>query len=208
MAEEQEAIPKAKQSKLAVGNKRRKKKEEEVELTPEEKAAKAAAARLKFVQDYCTNLVFKNKDGTVTERLLEGERMETYTELQRALARVTPRSARVFMLMSKEGKILTPENFTNANSYIVKEMINAKIEATAKSKFKPSVDLRWEFYDYHGGAPPGWVDKIEVEKKKKELALKAAREREKSEALAAKVMDRLTAGDDDDSDEGGAFDDL
>jgi hypothetical protein len=87
-------------------------------------------------------------------------------------------------------------------------MPNAKIDATAKSKFKPQMEIRWEFYDYHGGAPPGWVDRMEVEKKKKENAIKAAREREKNDAIAAKMMDRLTAGDDDDSDEGGGFDDF
>ena len=70
--------------------------------------------------------------------------------------------------------------------------------------------MRWEFYDYHGGAPDGWVDRIEVEKKKKEAIARAQREREKNDAAAAKMMERLTAGDQDDSgeEEDNAFDDL
>jgi len=124
-------------------NAKRKKKETEVELTDEQKAAKKAADRLKFVTNYCTLLEFRNKDGTVTERLLEGERFETYTELQRALARITPRSMKVFMCMSlADGKVITKETFKNENAYRIKEMPNAKIDATAKSKFKPVVDVR------------------------------------------------------------------
>lgn len=124
-------------------NKARKKKEPKVELTEEEKAAKKIADRAKFVKNYCTLLEFRNKDGTVTEKLLEGERFETYTELQRALARITPRSMKVFMCMSMtDGKVLTAETFKNENCYRIKEMPNAKIDATAKSKFKPQVEVR------------------------------------------------------------------
>jgi len=124
-------------------NKARKKKEPKVELTEEEKAAKKIADRAKFVKNYCTLLEFRNKDGTVTEKLLEGERFETYTELQRALARITPRSMKVFMCMSMtDGKALTAETFKNENCYRIKEMPNAKIDATAKSKFKPQVEVR------------------------------------------------------------------
>ncbi len=122
-------------------NSKRKQKEKDVELTEEEKAAKKAADRLKFVQNYCTLLKFRNKDGTSTEKLLEGERFETYVELQRALARITPRSMKVFMCLSTDGKVITKDNFKNENAYIIKEMPNAKMEATAKSKFKPQVDV-------------------------------------------------------------------
>lgn len=72
----------------------------------------------------------------------------------------------------------------------------------------PIYQIRWEFYDYHGGAPEGWVDRIEVEKKKKEAAARAAKEREKNDAAAAKMMERLVAGDNDDSDAENPFDDL
>jgi hypothetical protein len=192
------------------GNAKRKKKEEvkEVELTEEEIAVKKAADRKKFVNLYCTRLDFQMKDGTTHSKLLEGERMETYVELQRALARVTPRSLQIFMCLNMDGKVLTTENFKESEAYRIKEMPNAKIEATAKSKFKPQVEPRWEFYDYHGGAPEGWVDKIEVEKIKKEKAKRAAREREANDAAAAKMMDRLTKGDDDSDSSGGGFDDL
>lgn len=190
------------------GNARRRKKEEskEVELTEEQKAAKKEADRKKFIQNYCTRLDFTMKDGSTHSKLLEAVRMETYTELQRALARVTPRSLQIFMCLSTTGDVLTPENFKEAEAYRIKEMPNAKIEAVAKSKFKPKLDPRWEFYDYHGGAPEGWVDRIEVEKQKKKRAAQAAKEREAQDRAAEKMMERLTGGDSDSSD--GGFDDL
>ena len=191
------------------GNKRRgqKKEEEKVELTEEQKEAAAKEKRDKFVKNYCTRLDFAFKDGSTKSKLLEGERFDTYVQLQRALARETPRSLQVFMCLSASGAVLTADTFKEANEYRIKEMPNAKIEATAKSKFKPQVDLRWEFYDYHGGAPEGWVDQIEVEKGKKEKAKRAAREREANDAAAAKMMERLTKGEDE-SDSSDGFGDL
>jgi len=188
---------------------RKPKKIEEVELTEEEKAVKKAADRKKFVENYCTRMDFIMKDGKTYSKLLEGERFETYVEMQRALARITPRSLQIFMCLSLDGIVMTKQSFQNNNAYKIKEMPNAKLEATAKSKFKPQVDPRWEFYDYHGGAPEGWVDKIEVAAEKKRLALKAAKERERQDAIAAKMMARLTAGEaDSDESDDGAFDDL
>ena len=141
-------------SKMGGNAKRLAKKDEpKLELTEEQKAAIAKDKRDKFVRDYCTRLDFQFKDGSTRTKLLEGERLETYVELQRVLARCVPRSLQIFMCLSATGTVLTAENFTEQAVYRVKEMPNAKIEATAKSKFKPQVDLRWEFYDYHGGAP-------------------------------------------------------
>ena len=46
-----------------------------------------------------------------------------------------------------------------------------------------------------------------MEKQKKEKAKRAAREREANDAAAAKMMERLTKGDDESESDGG-FDDL
>mgnify|MGYP006117677509 FL=1 len=179
-----------------------------IELSEDELAEKKAADRRKFVKNHCTNLIFQFKDDSKVEKLMEGVRFERYTDIQRAVAQVMPKSLKVFLIQHENGKLLTPEDFVESHTYRVKEMTNAKLEATSKSKFRPQVDPRWEFYDYHAGPPPNWVDPIEVAKKKKEDAIRAAKEREKQDLIASKMMDRI-GGDDSDSEEsdGGAFDD-
>ena len=142
-------------------------------------------------------------DKSEREVLCEGQRCELYTDLQRLVAQKTPRSLQIFIIQDHEtGAIMTSENFKHTHTYRVKEMANRKLEATAKSKWRPQVDVRWEYYDYHAGAPPGWVDPIEEEKKRKARAEREAKERKKAEEDAEKVLARL-GGDSDDSDDGG-----
>ena len=166
----------------------RKKKEEEVELTEEEKAEKKAEARRKFVLNHCTNLKFLMQDNSVREKLCEGERCEHYPDLQRLIAKYTPRSLQIFIPQDFEtGEIITSENFKESHAYRVKEMKNRKLEATAKSRWRPQVDPRWEFYEYHGGPPPGWVDPIEEEKQRK---IQEAVEKKKQELIARKLAEK------------------
>lgn len=187
----------------------RKKKEEEVELTEEEKAEKKAEARRKFVLNHCTNLKFLMQDNSVREKLCEGERCEHYPDLQRLIAKYTPRSLQIFIPQDFEtGEIITSENFKESHAYRVKEMKNRKLEATAKSRWRPQVDPRWEFYEYHGGPPPGWVDPIEEEKQRKIRAEKEKKEREKADAEAEKVLARLHGGEDEDEDDDDPFEEL
>jgi|MDTB01.3.fsa_nt_gb hypothetical protein len=182
---------------------KKKKDEAVVELTEEEKAIKEVEKRKKYILERCTLLQFIMLDKTEREVLCEGERCELYTDLQRLVAKKTPRSLQIFIIQDHEtGVIMTSENFKHTHSYRVKEMANRKLEATAKSRWRPQVDPRWEFYDYHAGAPPGWVDPIEEEKKRKARLEREAKERKKAEEDAEKVLARL-GGDSDDSDDGG-----
>ena len=178
------------------------KQEEVVELTEEEKAEKEAEKRRLYILNRCTKLRFIMLDMSEREVLCEGERCELYTDLQRLVAKKTPRSLQIFIIQDhKSGVIMTSENFKHSHTYRVKEMANRKLEATAKSRWRPQVDCRWEFYDYHAGAPPGWVDPIEEEKKRKARAERESKERKKAEEDAEKVLARL-GGDSDDSDDG------
>ena len=186
----------------------KKKKEEEVELTDEEKAAKKAEARRKYVLNNCTNLKFILLDNTVREKLCEGERCERYPDLQRLIAKYTKNSLQIFIPQDFEtAEIITSENFKETHQYRVKELKNRKLEATAKSRWRPQVDPRWEFYDYHGGPPPNWVDPIEVEKQRKIRAQREKEEREKADAEAERVLSRLhgEGGDDEDDDDDDPF---
>lgn len=188
----------------------KKSKKEEVELTEEEKAAKKVEARRNFILNNCTNLKFILTDNTVREKLCEGERCEHYPDLQRLIAKYTKNSLQIFLPQDFEtGEIITSENFKETHEYRVKEMKNRKLEATAKSRWRPQVDPRWEFYEYHGGPPPGWVDPIEEEKQRKIRAEKEKKDREKADAEAEKVLARLHGdGEEDDEDDDDPFSDM
>jgi len=173
-------------------------------LTEEEIAIKKAEAHKKFIRERCTTLRFIMLDNTEREVLCEAERCELYTDLQRLVAKKTPRSLQIFIIQHHEtGGIITPDNFEQTHTYRVKEMANRKLEATAKSKWRPQVDPRWEFYEYHAGAPPGWIDPIEEAKKLKARAEREAKERKKAEEDAEKVLARLGGESDDSDNEGG-----
>jgi hypothetical protein len=199
---------KAGRKSVVKGGKRGKKQEEEkVELTEEEKAEQKAEQRRNFIKNHCTNLKFILLDNTIREKLCEGERCERYPDLQRLIAKNTPRSLQIFIPQDYEtGEITTSENFKEQHEYRVKEMRNYKLESTAKSRWRPQVDPRWEFYEYHGGPPPNWVDPIEEEKKRKIKAEKEKKDREKADAEAEKVMARMAGGESDDDDDGDPFD--
>jgi hypothetical protein len=186
-------VRKERQAKMKAKNKS-KRKDPESEMTEEEKATKKAEERKQFILTFCTKLYFTFSNGDKTEKLFEGARCETYSDLQRLIAQITPRSLRIFLCSNMNGEILTAENFINTDSYRVREMSFKKLESTAKSKWRPKVDARWEFYDYHGGAPPGWVDKIEVEKQKREEAKKVEAQRKKMLEEAEAMLEKFDNG--------------
>ncbi len=186
-------------NKAKLGGRKKKEVPEEEEVTEEERAEKKKRDREKFVFDYCTTLHFIDSEGNKTEKLFEARRCEHYSDLQRLIAQVTPKTLKIYLCQHMDGSIITKDNFVNTNAYRVREMRNRKLESTAKSKYRPLVDVRWEFYEHHAGAPPNWVDRIEVERAKK-LALKEAeKERARQMAEAEKVLAKF--GQERDSDD-------
>lgn len=183
---------------------RKKKEVPEEELTEEEKEEKRQREREKFVLLYCTTLHFSDSEGNKWEHLFEAQRCEHYSDLQRLIAQITPKTLKIYLCQHMDGSIINADTFTNTNAYRVREMRNRKLESTAKSKYRPLVDPRWEFYEYHAGAPKGWVDRLEAEKEKKIALKEAEKERARQVAEAEKVLAKF--GQERDSDSEDEFD--
>jgi len=142
------------------------------EKTPEE----LAAERAKYVLEFCTKLVFIAKDGTRSEKIVEDVRMKEYHDLQRLLAKLTPRSMAMYTTQFANGDIITPETFREEGVYCVRTMPYARLDRGGfPGKVFPLVAINWEFYNYHAGAPAGWKD---VMKERQEAKANAKRDEE------------------------------
>jgi hypothetical protein len=58
--------------------------------------------RIKYIQESCTTLNFVYASGSRRECLIEHQ-MESYSDLQRAVAKLHPRSKQLFMIQSEDG---------------------------------------------------------------------------------------------------------
>jgi hypothetical protein len=157
-------------------------KKELKELTAEEEEAQRKELRRKYVDEYCTVLDFSFRNGTRKEIVLEDERFLCYSDLQRAIARHTPRSNEMYWCQTSEGATVDPKAFKeNQKRFRIIELHAKKMIPP----FYPLVGIKWDFYNYAGGAPPGWVDVMEVQRRKREVELEKERERE----AAMKMLD-------------------
>lgn len=145
------------------------------ELSPEEEQAQKEELRRKYIDEKCTVLDISFRNGVRKEIVIEDERFSCYSDLQRAIARYTPRSKEMYWCQTSEGITVDPRTFKeNQKRFRI-------IELHAKKMIPPIyplVGIKWEFYNYSGGAPPGWVDVMEIQRKKKEADLEKEKERE------------------------------
>jgi len=150
-------------------------------LTAEEELAKKEEERKKFIDEKCTILAFSFKSGVKKEVVIE-ERFVCYSDLQRAIARYTPRSNEMYWCQTSDGTTVDPKSFKeNQKRFRI-------IELHAKKMIPPIyplVNLKWEFFSYGGGCPPGWVDVMEIQRKKKLAEIEKQKEKEQ----AMKMLD-------------------
>jgi len=177
----------------------RKKPVQEVVLTEEQKAL----LRQKHIEERCTRLRFIAKGGKMVEKLYE-TRIEHYSELQRLIAQTKPKTTDLYMCQFEDGTVLSSQNFKTCSIYRIRDMDTAH---PLKIKFCPRVDTRWDYLEYHAGAPAGWKDKFQEKLDAKDKVKRDAENAIRLETEARKLMERLENGGDEEE-EGQNWDDL
>ena len=155
-------------------NKKKDIKKVKKQLTSEEEQALELAElerkkeeRRKFIEDNCTTLccIYADENRTKCEKIVE-ERIENYSDLQRHIARLHPNSTSMFMIQYFDStEIVNPKRFKPSAKLKIIEVLANKV--TPNPRKMPIFPIKWEFYNYHGGHPRGWVDMMEVRRKKK-----------------------------------------
>jgi len=174
---------------------------EKKEQTEEQKAL----LRQKFLEEKCTLLRFIGKGGQREEKLFENVRLGDYSELQRLIARVRPKSTAMVVCQFEDGSIVTSENFKTTAVYRVRDMDTAR---PLHIKYCPRVDTRWDFYEHHAGKPPGWIDNLQVKLDLKDKAKNDALEKKRLEEEARRLMERLENGGTEEPDSEEAWENL
>jgi hypothetical protein len=98
-----------------------------------------------------TTLVFVSLKGEKTEKNLN-VRVENYTELQREIAKLLPKSAQMFLIQDMDGNRILPDNFIPSDFIRVKEIMGAPvIDSFTKGHLKVlnKLPYDWEDHDYH-----------------------------------------------------------
>lgn len=168
------------------------------ELTEEQKLY----LRRKYEDEQCTKLLFLYKDGKREELFFE-TRLTHYSELLRLIAKVKPRNPALYMFSTSDGEILTSLNFKSLPRYRVREMAASR---QLSIKYCPRVDTRWDFLEHHAGAPPKWVDKLQLREEAEQKAKNDVLFARIQEESARKLMERLESGGQEEDD--GQWDDL
>jgi hypothetical protein len=70
-------------------------------------------------------------------------RPASYSELQREIARLTPRYKTMFVVQNIAGEKVFPPNFKPSEQFIIRELL------TPLSSKVPKMTPKWEFEDYH-----------------------------------------------------------
>jgi len=150
--------------------------------TPEELAEK----RRKFVEERCTKLLFIRRDEARTreEKLIE-DRPIYYSDLQRFIAKFTPKSNEMYVVYDMDDNIIGPHNFKPAKMFKVLEMFTNRMTP----EFYPKVPVKWEFYNYSGGRPKNWVDMMEQRRRAKFEADNKEKQQKKAENLLRSLED-------------------
>jgi hypothetical protein len=171
------------------------------ELTEEQKAY----VRQKFIEEKCTRVRFIGKEGLREEKLYENVRLGHYSELQRLIARVRPKSTAMVVCQFEDGSIITSENFKTVSVYRVRDMDTAR---SLHIRYCPRVDARWDFYEHHAGKPPGWIDNLQIKLDLRDKAKNDALDKKRQEEEARKLMERLENGGTEEPDSEEAWENL
>ena len=166
--------------------------EEEQALEEAERERKKEERR-QFILDNCTTLyfIYADENRTKCEKVVE-ERIENYSDLQRHIARLHPNSKSMFMIQYFDSAdIVNPKRFKPSAKLKVIEILANKV--TPNPRKMPTLPITWEFYKYHGGHPRGWVDMMEVRRKKKMDEENQAKRLDKANQMLSSLGDEAYA---------------
>lgn len=125
--------------------------------------------RREFAREHGTILFIVFCDGT-TKEVFCADNFTRYFDLQREIAKNTPRKNGIFAIQDKAGDIISSENFQPGHYYKIKELPKRHIPL-----IYPLVHNKWEFKKYHG-QPRDWVDPVEAARLAEEARLQALEE--------------------------------
>lgn len=103
----------------------------------------AGGAVEKFKLETCTVIVFVSLTGSLTEYPLN-KRITSYSELQREIARLQPKSRKMFVIQDISGAPISAKYFTGYDLIRVKE-----ISIKPNYKILKDLPLNWEQTGYH-----------------------------------------------------------
>jgi hypothetical protein len=155
--------------------------------------------RRQFAKTHGTVLMIVFHDGSSKE-VFCGDYFTRYFDLQREIAKNTPRKNGIFAIQDENGEIISSHNFQPGHYYKIKELPKRHIPL-----IYPLVHHKWEFKRYHG-MPKDWVDPVEAARLAEEARLQALeearlqklkeeKEAEEAERRKAEEMKELIGGD-------------
>lgn len=155
--------------------------------------------RREFAKVHGTVLLIIFHDGN-TKELFCADYFTRYFDLQREIAKNTPRKNGIFAIQNERGEIISSHNFQPEHYYKIKELPKRHVPL-----IYPLVHHKWEFKRYHG-MPRDWVDPVEAARQAEEARLQALeearllkiqqeKEAEEAERRKEEEMKELIGGD-------------
>jgi hypothetical protein len=96
------------------------------------------------IQSNCTSLLFINTDGSRYEKQLI-IKVQSYSELQREIARLTPKNRQLYIVQDEKGNRINSEDFVPRLKFIVR-CLSLKPPEVSRLRGLPH---NWELVGYH-----------------------------------------------------------